>query len=197
MLKAVVVARKKDSGTGKWSKLRFCVNYIKVDHVTKRDRYPLQRIDPLLESAAGRCFSQLDATSGFWQINMHLGSVEKTVFITPDGLYECVRMPFGLANAPLVYQTMMDEAFSRPREQRRSPETPPRAAIQNRYELPWPGSLAWELERPKARGTFIRKPVVKKIRVVRWAGGQMKKNVFHRELLTSLFIRYFNRIILL
>ena len=42
------------------------------------------------------------------------------------------------------------------------------------------------LERPKARGTFIRKPLVEKIRVVIIPRGQMKKNIFHRELLTSL-----------
>ena len=42
---------------------------------------------------------------------MHPDSVEKTAFITPDGLYEWLRMPFGLCNAPSVYQAMMDEAF--------------------------------------------------------------------------------------
>jgi hypothetical protein len=48
-----------------------------------------------------------------------------------------------------------------------------------------PGPNLW-LERPKARGTSIRKPVVEKICVVRGPEGQMKENVFHRELLTSL-----------
>jgi hypothetical protein len=72
------------------------------------------------------------------------------------------------------------------REQRRSPETPPRAAIQNQYELPCPLAAGLRLERPKACGTSIRQPVFEKIRVVRGPRGQMKEHIFHRELLTSL-----------
>ena len=85
---------------------------MRLNAVTKRDRYPLPKIDSVLESAKGKVFSQFDAASGFWQINMEPSSVSKTAFITPDGLFEWLRMPFGLCNAPSVYQAMMDEAFS-------------------------------------------------------------------------------------
>ena len=84
----MVIARKKDHTTGEWSKKRFCVANVRLKSVTKRDRYPLPRMDTLLENAKGKVFSQFDAASGFWQINMSPAAVEKTAFITPDGLFE-------------------------------------------------------------------------------------------------------------
>jgi len=87
----IVLVQKKD-GT-----LRFCVDYHGLNSVTKKDTFPLPRIDDLLDQVG---HSHYFSTSGYWQIGMHPDSQEKTAFITHSGLYEFQVMPFGLCNAP-------------------------------------------------------------------------------------------------
>lgn len=99
----VLFARKKDGG------LRFCVDYRALNKVTVKNRYPLPRVDDLLDRLAkARVFSSLDLASGFWQIPLAEEDKHKTAFNTPLGQYEWNVMPFGLCNAPSTFQHMMD-----------------------------------------------------------------------------------------
>ncbi len=99
----MVIVPKRDGG------LRFCVDFRKLNAITKRDVYPLPRIQYALDSLAKSCFyTTLDLSSGYWQIKVAQEDQEKTSFITLDGTYEFNVMPFGLTNAPTTFQRAMD-----------------------------------------------------------------------------------------
>ncbi|UYV82146.1 hypothetical protein LAZ67_21001132 [Cordylochernes scorpioides] len=77
--------------------------------LTKKDVYPLPRIDDTLDCLWGaRFYSSMDLQSGYWQIDVEDSDREKTAFITPDGLYEFKVMPFGLCNASATFERMID-----------------------------------------------------------------------------------------
>ncbi|MCG8431409.1 MAG: RNA-directed DNA polymerase, partial [Candidatus Omnitrophica bacterium] len=93
--------------------IRFCVDYRKVNAVTRKDCYHLLRIDELLDSLNGaKYFSSLDLQSGYWQINMSEEDKSKTAFITHKGTFQFNKMPFGLTNAPATFQRLMDCVLS-------------------------------------------------------------------------------------
>jgi len=100
----IVLVRKKD-GT-----MRFCIDYRKLNSVTKKDAYPLPRIDESFDTLGGsQYFSTLDLASGYWQVAMDEGDREKTAFTTYSGLYHFRVMPFGLATAPATFERLMDK----------------------------------------------------------------------------------------
>ncbi len=105
----VVLVRKKDGSH------RFCVDYREVNSVTKKDKFPLPRVDDLLDQLGEtKYFSSLDLASGYWQIKVHPDSRSKTAFVTHQGLYEFSVMPFGLTNAPSVFQRLMQRVLLGP-----------------------------------------------------------------------------------
>ena len=93
--------------------VRFCIDYRSLNLVTKADLFPIPRIDDLLDQLGkAKYYSTLDLASGYWQVQMHPDSVEKTAFITHQGLFEFNVMPFGLRNAPSVFQRLMQRVLA-------------------------------------------------------------------------------------
>ena len=103
----IVLVKKK---TGDW---RFCVDYRKLNGVTKKDHYPLPNINDALDYLSGASiFTSLDLKSGYYQIGISEKDKEKTSFVILDGLYQFKVMPFGLTNAPATFQRCMDVVLS-------------------------------------------------------------------------------------
>ena len=93
-------------------KFRLCIDYRKLNAVTKPDAYPVPKIADMLDALGHSAFfSTLDLASGFWQVEVVPKDREKTAFVTPFGIYEFLVMPFGLINAPATFQRVMDRVF--------------------------------------------------------------------------------------
>ena len=94
----VVLVRKKNGS------LKCCVDYWKLNSVTRPDVFPMPQINDMLDQLGkSKYFSTLDLASGYWQIRMNPDSQEKTAFVTLQGLHKFLVMPFGLMNAPATF----------------------------------------------------------------------------------------------
>ncbi len=99
--------------------VRFCVDYRKVNAVSKFDAYPMPRVDELLDRlGTARFYSTLDLTKGYWQIPLSTFSKEKSAFTTPFGLHQFITLPFGLFGAPLPFSASWTKSSDR------TPHTP-------------------------------------------------------------------------
>ena len=92
---------------------RMCVDYRKLNAVTRKDHFPLPFIDQILEKVVGHMFyCFLDGYSGYYQIEIALEDQGKTTFTCPFGTFAFRRMPFGLCNASATFQRCMVSIFS-------------------------------------------------------------------------------------
>lgn len=102
----IVLVCKKDGS------LWLCVDYRILNSKTRKDAFPLPRIEESLDTLCGaRWFSTLDLASGYNRVPVTEQDRPKTAFCTPFGLFEFNRMPFGLCNAPSTFQQLMQRMF--------------------------------------------------------------------------------------
>jgi hypothetical protein len=98
-----------EKADGTW---RPCGDYRRLNLVTKPDLYPSPHLEDMSARLAGkRVFSKIDLRKGYYQVPVAASDVQKTAVITPFGLFEFLRMPFGLRNAGQTFQRFMDELF--------------------------------------------------------------------------------------
>uniref|UniRef100_A0AAV2MGF7 ribonuclease H n=1 Tax=Knipowitschia caucasica TaxID=637954 RepID=A0AAV2MGF7_KNICA len=103
----LVLVRKRLGG---W---RFCVDYRRLNAVTKKDSYPLPRIDDALDYISGSSwFSSLDMRSGYWQVELSPQARAKTAFTFGQGLWQFRVIPFGLCNAPATFERLMERVLA-------------------------------------------------------------------------------------
>ena len=99
----VLLVKKKDGS------MRLCVDYRQLNNVTIKNRYPLPRIDDLMDQLVGaEAFCKIDLRSGYYHIRVKAENISKTAFRTRYGHYEYSVMPFGVSNAPCVFMEYMN-----------------------------------------------------------------------------------------
>ena len=102
-----ILVRKKD---GKW---RLCIDYRKLNTITKKDAHPLSRIKDIFDTLAGsKFFTILDLMMEYHQVELHPDDLEKSAFSTSFGLFQYTVMPFGLGMAPATFMRLLSVVFS-------------------------------------------------------------------------------------
>jgi hypothetical protein len=93
--------------------MRMCIDYRALNKITIKNKYPLPRIEDLLDNLSGaRYFSSLDLTSGYHQLRVSNSDIPKTALNTRLVKFEWEVLPMGLSNAPAVLQSVINRLFS-------------------------------------------------------------------------------------
>ena len=87
---------------------RLCVDYRKLNLITRANPYPIPRVDLIDDIGREKSITALDLTKGYWQVPVAKSSQDKTAFLTPWGKYQFRTIPFGLVAAPSTFQRLMD-----------------------------------------------------------------------------------------
>ncbi|GBN40300.1 Retrovirus-related Pol polyprotein from transposon gypsy [Araneus ventricosus] len=102
----LLLCKKKDGN------LRLCIDYLKLNAKTVKDRYPLPLIKVLDQLPSGKFFSTIDLKNGFFHVEMEEDSKKFTSFVTHDGQYEFNTVPFGLFNNHSIFQKFINHVFN-------------------------------------------------------------------------------------
>ena len=95
---------------GTW---RPCGDFQRLNLQTKPDRYTCPKMADLTARLGGcSVFTKLDLRKGYYQVPVQAQDVPKTAVVAPFGLFEFLRMPFGLLNAGQTFQRLMDEVLA-------------------------------------------------------------------------------------
>ena len=91
---------------------RFCVNYRRVNAVSKQDAFLIPDIRDVLDSLRDmKYYATIDLLSGYWQLGMTDQAKERSAFCTRRGLFHFNRMPFGLSGAPVTFCRRMQKVL--------------------------------------------------------------------------------------